>query len=51
MPGEWITVNDKMQRSYRYRLTAPAGRSFHNGFAPELTPAEMLRIGIFGANT
>jgi hypothetical protein len=48
MPGEWITVNDKMQRGYRYRLTAPAGRGFHNGFAPELTPAEMLRIGIFG---
>jgi hypothetical protein len=48
MPTEWITVNDKMQRGYRYRLTASAGRGFHNGFAPELTPAEMLHIGIFG---
>ena len=48
MPGAWITVNDKMQRNYRYRLIAPAGRSFHDGFIPELTPAEMLRLGVFG---
>jgi len=48
MHGEWIIVNDKMQRGYRYRLTAPAGRGFANGFVPELTPAEMLRLGVFG---
>ncbi|HLI20823.1 MAG TPA: hypothetical protein VKV32_06885 [Stellaceae bacterium] len=46
--GDWITVNDKMQRGYRYRLAAPAGRAFHDGFAPDLTPAEMLKLGVFG---
>ena len=44
----WIVVNDKMQRDYRYELVATEGRAFHTGFAPELTPREMLRLGIFG---
>lgn len=44
----WITVNDRMQRGYRYALTARAGADFAEGFAPELTPAEMLRLGVFG---
>jgi hypothetical protein len=35
-----VTVNDKMQRSYRYALTAPIGRNFDPEFRPELTPAE-----------
>ena len=48
MPGRWIEVNDKMQRGYRYRLSAPAGRNFHPDFKPELTPREMLRLGVFG---
>jgi hypothetical protein len=43
-----VTVNDKMQRNYRYALVAPAGRSFDAGFNPELTPAQMLKLGIFG---
>ena len=43
-----ITVNDKMQRGYRYALAAPAGRNFDPEFKPELTPAEMLELGIFG---
>jgi hypothetical protein len=42
-----VVVNDKMQQDYRYELTAPAGRSFHPDFRPELTPAEMLRLGVF----
>jgi hypothetical protein len=42
-----ITVNDRMQRGYRYTLTAPIGRSFDPEFEPELTPAEMLRLGVF----
>jgi hypothetical protein len=42
-----VVVNDKMQRDYRYELTAPAGRNFHPDFQPELTPAEMLRLGVF----
>ncbi len=43
-----ITVNDKMQKGYRYVLSAPAGRGFHPDFKPELTPAQLLRLGIFG---
>jgi hypothetical protein len=43
-----VVVNDKMQRGYVYFLTEPAGRNFDPGFAPELTPREMLRLGVFG---
>jgi hypothetical protein len=42
-----IAVNDKMQKGYRYMLSAPAGRAFAPDFKPELTPAEMLRLGVF----
>jgi len=42
-----VTVNDKMQRGYRYVLSAPAGRHFAPDFRPDLTPAEMLRLGVF----
>jgi hypothetical protein len=45
--GKLVTVNDKMQRNYRYRLVAPAGRVFDPEFKPELTPREMLRLGVF----
>jgi hypothetical protein len=43
-----VVVNDKMQRGYRYTRVAPAGRNFHPDFRPELTPAQMLRLGVFG---
>ena len=43
-----IIVNDKMQRGYRYALSAPAGRGFDPDFKPELTPAGMLALGVFG---
>jgi hypothetical protein len=42
-----VVVNDKMQKGYRYQLSAPAGRNFDPEFRPELTPAEMLRLGVF----
>jgi hypothetical protein len=42
-----VTVNDKMQRGYRYTRVAPAGRNFDPEFKPELTPADMLRLGVF----
>jgi hypothetical protein len=48
MAKRTVTVNDKLQRGYRYTLTAPAGRDFDPAFEPELTPAEMLALGIFG---
>ena len=48
MKPHWIEVNDRMQQSYRYALVAPAGRDFDPEFRPELTPAEMLALGVFG---
>jgi hypothetical protein len=48
MKRRTIVVNDKMQRGYRYELTAPMGKSFDPAFTPELTPKEMLRLGVFG---
>lgn len=43
-----IVVNDKMQRNYRYQLTAPMGKQFDPEFKPELTPKQMLALGVFG---
>ena len=42
-----VTVNDKMQKGYRYALAVPPGRDFDADFQPELTPKEMLRLGVF----
>lgn len=44
----WIEVNDLMQRNYRYKLVAGSGRGFHPDFKPELTPRQMLELGVFG---
>ena len=42
-----VHVNDTMQRGYRYVLTEPVGRNFDPEFRPELTPKQMLALGIF----
>jgi hypothetical protein len=42
-----VIVNDKMQRGYRYELTAPVGTDFAPEFQPEVTPAQMLQLGVF----
>jgi hypothetical protein len=46
--GRWIEVDDRMQRGYVYRLVARMGRDFHDDFRPELTPRQMLALGVFG---
>jgi hypothetical protein len=43
-----VVVNDRMQRDFRYELTEREGEEFDSAFTPELTPAEMLRLGVFG---
>jgi hypothetical protein len=43
-----VVVNDRMQRGYLYYRTEPMGRRFHPEFRPELTPKQMLRLGVFG---
>jgi hypothetical protein len=46
--GETILVNDKMQKGYRYKLSETTGKNFDPRFKPELTPKQMLKLGIFG---
>jgi hypothetical protein len=48
MKPKRVLVNDKMQRGYVYWRTRPAGRNFRPGFKPELTPRQLLALGIFG---
>jgi hypothetical protein len=43
-----VVVHDKMQKRYVYWRTKPMGREFRPGFTPELTPRQMLALGVFG---
>lgn len=45
---EEVVVNDKMQKGYRYLRTEPMGENFDPRFTPDLTPKEMLELGVFG---
>jgi hypothetical protein len=42
-----VHVDDKMQQC-TYTLTEPEGKCFDVRFQPQLTPKEMLALGIFG---
>jgi hypothetical protein len=43
-----VVVNDLMQQDYEYELTEPIGKNFDPEFTPDLTPQEMLALGVFG---
>ncbi|MEI8096653.1 MAG: hypothetical protein WCG73_00950 [Candidatus Moraniibacteriota bacterium] len=43
-----VKVHDKMQKEYTYIRMEPIGKNFHLDFKPDLTPKEMLSLGIFG---
>src|ERR1051326_4969872 len=43
-----VKVNDKMQKNYVYWRTKTMGRYFRPGFKPDLTPKQMLELGVFG---
>lgn len=45
--NEKITVHDLMQKNYSYELTEPVGKNFDPLFKPDLTPFEMLALGVF----
>ena len=47
MAKRTIVVNDRMQRNYRYDLTAAVGRGFDPEFKPDLNPRQMLAMGVF----
>lgn len=44
-----ISVHDSLQ-SYSYELKEPEGKNFAKDFKPDLTPAEMLTLGVFGGH-
>lgn len=48
MKHKIVKVNDKMQKGYEYELTEPVGKNFDPEFKPDLTPKEMLEMGVFG---
>jgi hypothetical protein len=48
MKPERIVVNDRMQQGYVYYLTEPEGQNFDPCFRPQLTPKELLALGVFG---
>ncbi|HRZ87585.1 MAG TPA: hypothetical protein P5287_07195 [bacterium] len=48
MSRQKVIVNDIMQKGYVYYRTEPAGKNFHPDFRPQLTPMQMLEMGVFG---
>lgn len=48
MPQKKITISDRMQKKYTYILSAPMGKDFDPEFKPQLTPKQMLKLGVFG---
>jgi len=43
-----VVVNDRMQKNYSYWPVAPVGKNFHPEFKPQLSPKQMLALGVFG---
>ena len=43
-----VVVNDRMQHGYSYDRIEPPGRNFAPEFKPQLTPRQMLQLGVFG---
>jgi hypothetical protein len=46
--GKKIIVRDKFQDNYSYELSEPEGKNFNKEFTPDLTPHQMLELGVFG---
>lgn len=45
-----ILVNEEYQTGYEYQQTESVGKNFDPKFKPDLTPKQMLQLGIFGGN-
>jgi hypothetical protein len=48
MKPQKVVVNDLMQKNYFYYLTEPMGKNFDRNFLPQVTPHQMLEMGVFG---
>lgn len=46
--GQKVIVNDLMQQGYIYFRDEPVAANYHPDFRPELTPQELLEMGVFG---
>ena len=46
--NKYIVSNDELQKGYKYFIIEPSGKHFDPDFKPELTPKEMLGMGVFG---
>jgi hypothetical protein len=46
--GKEVVVNDSTQSNYRYVLSEPVGKNYPPEFSPDLTPKQMLELGVFG---
>ena len=42
-----VKVKDLYQ-NYTYSITEKEGKNFHEDFKPQLTPKQMLSLGVFG---
>ncbi|MBI1863448.1 hypothetical protein HYS00_05015 [Candidatus Microgenomates bacterium] len=45
-----ITVHDSTQPHYQYDVVEAMGTNFHPEFKPQLTPQEMLELGVFNGS-
>ena len=48
MKKQIVVERDLMQIGYVYILTEQVGKNFHSEFRPQLSPKEMLELGVFG---
>lgn len=45
-----VRVNDPIQKNYNYEIVEEVGKNLDSEFRPELTPKQMLKLGVFGGN-
>lgn len=50
MESRIVVVNNEFQKNYKYILSKPIGKNFNPEFKPELTPKEMLELGVFSGH-
>jgi hypothetical protein len=48
MKPKRVEVHDAMQKKYVYYRTEPIGKHFQEDFKPDVKPAAMLALGVFG---